>query len=75
MMNYVIHFIQSTIGRLVRIIVGIALIVVGLLFISGTGGYVVAIIGLVPLFVGMAGICLIAPLFGYTLNGEKRSLS
>jgi hypothetical protein len=39
---------------------------------QGAWGYVVAAIGLIPLFAGTVGICLLAPLFGYTLAGEPR---
>lgn len=72
-MDGFIHFIQSVSGRLLRIIVGIVLIVVGLIFIQGVWGTVVAAIGLIALFAGMAGICLIGPLFGYTFDGTKRA--
>ncbi len=65
-----VHFMQSVAGRLLRIAIGIALVVVGVWPIGGTLGTVIAIVGLVPLFAGLAGICLIAPFFGYTLAGE-----
>lgn len=64
---------QSGIGRLVRFIAGLAVILVGLLAIPGVWGSVVAVIGLVPMFASMARICLIAPLFGYTFDGQKRT--
>jgi hypothetical protein len=47
------------------------LFAIGLLALKGTGGTVVAVIGLVPLLAGMFDVCLIAPLFGAPLSGRK----
>ncbi|HEY7094925.1 MAG TPA: DUF2892 domain-containing protein [Ktedonobacterales bacterium] len=69
-----VGFMQSWIGRLLRVVAGLALIAVGLFVMQGAWGYVVAAIGLVPLFAGVVGICLLAPLFGYTLAGEPRKV-
>ena len=64
-------FMASTLGRAVRIIAGVALIVIGLAA-GGTGGIVLAIVGLVPLVAGSVDICLIsALLFGTPLQGDK----
>ena len=71
-MNGFVGFMQSWVGRLLRIVAGFALIAIGLVVVQGAWGYVVAAIGLIPLFAGSAGICLLAPLFGYTLAGEPR---
>ncbi|MGZ3582855.1 MAG: YgaP family membrane protein [Ktedonobacterales bacterium] len=70
-MDSVITFMQSTTGRITRIILGIALIVVGFI-VQGAAGLIIGLIGVVPLIAGMAGICLFAPLFGYTLHGHRR---
>ena len=70
-MGAFVQFMQSVSGRVLRIVVGIALIAVGLFLIQGAWGFVVAIIGLVPLIAGLLGFCLIAPLFGFTLKGER----
>lgn len=70
-----VSFMASTAGRLVRIVAGIVLILVGLFALGGTGGntagIVVAVIGLVPLLAGLFDVCLFAPLFGYPLSGSK----
>jgi hypothetical protein len=71
-MNGFVGFMQSWAGRLLRIVAGLALIGIGLFLIQGVWGYVVAVIGLIPLFAGAVGVCLLAPLFGYTLAGEPR---
>lgn len=71
-MNAFVGFMQSWVGRLLRIVAGLALIAVGLFVMQGVWGYVVAAVGLIPLFAGIVGVCLIAPLFGFTLAGEPR---
>ena len=43
----------------------------GLIGLSGTTGYTVAIIGVVPLVAGLFDFCLFAPLFGAPLSGLK----
>lgn len=73
-MNGFVGFMQSTTGRLLRVVVGLALMVLGLFFVGGGWGAVLAVIGAVPLIAGVVGICLFAPLFGYTLTGERRTL-
>ena len=67
-MGAFVQFMQSVSGRVLRIVAGIALIAIGLFLIQGVWGIVVAIIGLVPLIAGLLSICLIAPLFRYTLS-------
>ena len=58
------RFMASLTGRLIRIVAGIALIVVGLTVVTGTAGIILAIVGLVPLVAGIAHVCVFAPLFG-----------
>ncbi len=71
-MNSFVTFMQSSTGRILRIVVGLVLIALGLLLIQGVWGIVLAVIGLVPLLAGLAGVCLVAPLFGFTLKGQHR---
>ncbi len=72
-MGSIVSFMQSLSGRLLRIVVGIALIAVGLLVINNVWGIVIAVIGAVPLIAGLVGVCLFAPLFGYTLSGQRKA--
>jgi hypothetical protein len=58
------RFMSSLAGRLLRIVAGIALIVVGLVMVHGTGGIILAIVGLVVLAAGSFNFCIFAPLFG-----------
>jgi hypothetical protein len=55
-----------------RIVAGGALIVAGLA-IGGTGGTILAIVGVVPMAAGAFNVCLFAPLFGLDFTGHKRA--
>jgi hypothetical protein len=70
-MNPFISFMASGTGRVIRIVAGIMLIAWGLLGLTGTGGLVVAVIGLLPLIAGLFDFCVFAPLFGNPLSGAK----
>jgi hypothetical protein len=64
-------FIASPIGRVVRIVVGLILIAAGLWWIQGVGGWILIIIGLVPLLAGAFDRCVLAPLFGLPFVGSS----
>lgn len=65
-------FMASTAGRLVRIIAGIVLIAVGFI-VGGTAGWVIGIVGLVPIAAGAANVCLLAPILGAPFKGSDVS--
>ena len=60
-------FMASTAGRAVRVVAGVALIVVGGLL--GGGWWALAVVGLVPLAAGALDICLFNVLVGQPLRG------
>ena len=62
-------FMSSGLGRGLRIVVGLALIVIGLFSVGGTGGLILAVVGAVPLLAGVFDVCLLAPLFSAPLKG------
>ena len=65
-------FMASIWGRLLRIVAGIALIIVGLVVVEGTWGIILAIIGAVPLLAGLLDVCLIGAIFlGTPLRGSE----
>jgi hypothetical protein len=64
-------FMASTAGRAARVLVGIALIAVGILVIKDTVGIIIAVVGAVPLLAGLFDFCVFAPLFGCPLSGPK----
>jgi hypothetical protein len=61
-------FMASAAGRAVRIVAGLALIVVGALL--GGGWWALSAVGLVPLAAGALDICLFNVLFGKPLSGK-----
>ena len=70
-MENLIAFMQSGAGRITRIALGVVLIAVGY-SVQGLAGIIIGLIGAVPLIAGIVGVCLFAPLFGYTLYGNHR---
>lgn len=57
----IVRLMNSPGGRMARVLAGVALIAAGWVS-GGAGGMVLAVVGLVPLVAGVAGICLAAPL-------------
>ena len=68
-MNAFFKFMASTAGRLVRIVAGLILIAVGIWAVSGIGGWILVIVGLVPLAAGLLDRCIFAPLAKLPFNG------
>ncbi len=64
-----VQFMGSPTGRMARVVAGAALIT-GAVFIGGPAGWVVGVVGLVPLAAGAANTCLLAPLFHAPLHGR-----
>lgn len=64
------QFMASPAGRIVRIVAGIALIYVGVYVMKNTSGYVLAVVGAVPLLAGVFDFCVFAPLFGMPFSGN-----
>ena len=64
-----VDFMNTGIGRILRIVLGLALIWLGLLgpMAGTTGGVIVAVIGVVPVVMGIWGRCLI----GFLPSGSK----
>ncbi len=58
------RFMSSVFGRLLRIVAGIALIVVGLAVVHSVGGIILAVVGVVVAAAGLFNFCIFAPLFG-----------
>lgn len=56
-----VRFMESAVGRLVRVVVGLVLMAVGLLL--GGPWLVLVAVGLLPIATGVLNVCLIAPLF------------
>jgi hypothetical protein len=69
-MNAFFRFMASPAGRVTRIIAGLALVLIGLLVLGGIWGWILAIVGLVPLLAGLFDRCVFAPLFGLPFVGD-----
>lgn len=69
-MKSTFRFLASGTGRLTRIVAGLALILWGFFYPSGTN-WILIIIGLVPLLAGIFDFCVFAPLFGYPFKGSS----
>lgn len=63
-------FMAGPLGRLLRILAGLALIAWGWSMRATTGGIVLMIVGLVPLLAGILNVCLIAALIGAPFRGR-----
>ena len=63
-------FMSTGLGRSLRLIAGVILIVLG--FVGGGGWITLSIVGLVPLVAGVMNVCLLAPLMGQPLKGSPR---
>ena len=61
-------FMASTVGRTIRVIAGVVLIVVGGML--GGGWWALAVVGLVPLAAGALDICLFNVLFRQPPSGK-----
>jgi hypothetical protein len=70
-MKAIFRFLASSAGRLVRAVAGLILIVVGIAVVGGTVGWILAIVGLVPLAAGVFDRCVFAPLFGLPFAGPS----
>ncbi len=62
-MKSLIDFMQGPLGRVVRVILGLVLIYAGLGVLGGTVGTVVAIVGILPIVMGVWGPCLLGFVF------------
>ena len=64
------QFMASGSGRMLRAVVGIVLIWVGYAVLTGVVGWVVAVIGLIPLLAGLFDFCLVSVLMGGPFAGK-----
>lgn len=67
-MNDLFRFLASMNGRIARGVAGVVLVILGLL-IGGTLGWIIVIVGLLPLAAGVFDFCVFAPLFGLAFRG------
>jgi hypothetical protein len=58
-MNGLVGFMNTGIGRVARVVLGLVLVALGLLSLQGTAGTILAVVGLVPIVMGIWGRCLL----------------
>lgn len=59
---------EASWDRVGRVVLGIALVLVGFVVLGGTAGTVVGIVGLVPLLTGLIGWCPLYAVLGIRTN-------
>ena len=64
------RFVASPAGRIVRVVAGLLLIYVGW-SIGSTMGWVLLVIGLVPLSAGLLDLCFVSALLGGPIQGKQ----
>jgi hypothetical protein len=68
-MNPFVVFMQTPLGRVIRIVGGLAMIAAGPVGLGGLPGYALAALGLVPLTAGLFDFCAMAPIFRVPWSG------
>ncbi len=61
-MTSLVHFMNASFGRAARVLLGAGLLGYGLLALGGAAGILVAVVGLVPIGLGLKARCLLEPL-------------
>ena len=58
-MDKFFSFMEGPAGRVLRVLLGMALVYVGLTRMTGVGGQILALAGLLPIAMGVWGPCLL----------------
>ena len=65
------QFMNSTAGRVARIVAGLCLIGLGYSQGAGAAGVILVVVGLLPLAAGAFNLCFISALLGGPLSGAR----
>jgi hypothetical protein len=65
------RFINSSAGRVFRLVVGTGFLIVGYLFRDQTLGVIAMVFSVLPLSAGVFDLCYISAILGGPLSGEK----
>lgn len=58
-MDTFFKFMEGPVGRVLRILLGMVLVYVGIGRMTGVGGQILALVGLLPIAMGLWGPCLL----------------
>ncbi len=62
---------EGTIDRVVRVILGAALVLIGFVVVGGAGGTVIGVIGFVPILTGLSGWCPLYSVLGVSTCSRR----
>lgn len=62
---------EGIVDRAIRVVLGIALLIIGFAAVGGTAGTIIGIVGFVPLLTGLVGFCPLYRVFGFRTNASK----
>ena len=65
------RFINSTTGRVGRIVVGAFLVIWGCTHLGQDSAFIFIILGIIPVAAGALDLCVISPLLGGPIPGQK----
>ncbi|MFI5206961.1 MAG: DUF2892 domain-containing protein [Gemmatimonadales bacterium] len=65
------QFMNSPVGRIARVVVGLGLIAWGYTLRAESAGIALMVVGLVPLTAGTFNLCIISALLGGPLSGAR----
>lgn len=66
-----VKFMTSGVGRVARIVLGLALMSLGFLVVQGTVGTIMMLVALVPISGGVFDFCLAGVALGYPFRGPE----
>jgi hypothetical protein len=61
----------SPLGRGGRTVIGLALITIGIGIVGGVPGWIIAVLGLIPLTLGIINGCILAPFLKVPFKGSE----
>ena len=64
------RWMSSATGRLLRVLAGLVLIGLGF-YVQGVWGWVIAVVGVIPVLAGVFNFCLLGPILGAPFSGRR----
>ncbi len=64
------RWMSSALGRILRVLAGLVLIGLGF-YVQGVWGWVIGVVGVIPILAGAFNFCLLGPILGAPFNGRR----